>query len=71
MKPEFYWTAKRYEGGVRMQTAYFSTEEERSRYLRQHPGWQKRGKICAENLKQHLRQEKDSFCPGRRQGAEE
>lgn len=57
MNQKFYWTAKFFVDGEPKETLYFSTKGERDTYVAEHAGWQKRGKICAENLEKHLRKD--------------
>lgn len=54
MEQKFYWTAKLFADGKAIKAKYFETEEERNRYVEEHEGWLKRGKICAENLEKNL-----------------
>lgn len=54
MSQEFYWTARFFEGDEPKEALYFATKRERDQYVEEHPGWKKRGKICAENLEKHL-----------------
>lgn len=51
---EFYWTARLFVDGKAQEARYFPTETERDEFVAGHSGWKKRGKICVENLEQHL-----------------
>lgn len=55
MSQIFYWTARRFGNGQAVESKYFATVESRDAFVQENPDWKKRGKICAENLVQHLK----------------
>lgn len=57
MCTKFYWTARLFANGQPVQSKYFETQMERDRFVSEHEGWKKRGKICAENLDKHLQED--------------
>lgn len=57
MCQSFYWTARLFRDGQAVHSKYFATQAERDEFVRCHPGWMKRGKICTENLEKHLLEE--------------
>lgn len=57
MDNSFMYTARFYENGVAGQKKYFSDINERDEFVKNNPGWKKRGKICAQNLQRHLIEE--------------
>lgn len=56
MCQEFYWTARLFANGKPKESRYFKAQEERDSFVAGHEGWKKRGKICAENLEKHLKE---------------
>lgn len=56
----FYWTARRFVDGQAVESKYFATVEKRDAFVQENPEWKKRGKICAENLVQHLHEDAGS-----------
>lgn len=57
MKQQFYYTARLFEENKQIKSKYFKTLEERDEFVKNHPQWKKRGKICACNLEKHLEKE--------------
>lgn len=66
MESEFCWIAKLFIDGKLKETRYFATESERDDYVNEHLGWKKRGKICSDNLENHLKSEYNSFFEAER-----
>lgn len=54
MCQEFYWTARLFVDNKVKESKYFAMREERDKFVAEHDGWKKRGKICAENLSQNV-----------------
>lgn len=54
MNQKFLWTARCFEGNKVIESKYFASKLERDLFVASHPNWKKRGKICKENLNNHL-----------------
>ena len=52
----FLWTARLFQDSVPVTARYFPSRQERDQFVLAHPGWEKRGKICAGNLEKHTDQ---------------
>lgn len=57
MEEKFFWTARLFEGKEPLRSKYFEIRQERDAFVSANPKWQKRGKICAQNLEKHLGEE--------------
>lgn len=52
---KFLWTARLFSDGKLVDSKYFDTQAKRDQFVAENPEWKKRGKICAENLENHIK----------------